>query len=54
MVTNIKELFTYKKEVTVTNRTGKTASIWVRLLGESDLNESFKVSRIASTKKRGY
>lgn len=52
MAANIKDLFTYKKEVTLENREGKKATIWVRLLGESDLNESFKLSRIASTRRR--
>lgn len=52
MAISIKDLFTYKKEVVVENREGQKASIWVRLLGEFDLNESYKLSRIASTNKR--
>lgn len=49
---SIKELFTYTKDVVVKNRDDITATLYVKLLGESDLNESYKLSRIASTNRR--
>lgn len=53
MAISIKELFTYKKEVTLRNKDDKeVAKCWVRLLGESDLNAAFRAARIESTRKR--
>lgn len=49
---NIKELFTYKKRVIVKNRDGEEAEVWVRLLGEEDLNAAYKSARVESLKKR--
>lgn len=52
MAVSIKELFTYKKDVEIKNRSGEKATIWVKLMGESDLNESYRLARVASSKKR--
>lgn len=53
MAINIKDLFTYKKEVSLKNREDEeVAKCYIRLLGEGDLNKAFKMARIESTRKR--
>lgn len=50
---SIKELFTYKKEISLLdNRGNEVAKAWVRLLGEEELNLAYKLSRVASLQKR--
>lgn len=44
----IKDLFTYKKDVVVRNRAGKEGTVWVKLLGDSDLNKAYRAARIVS------
>lgn len=47
------ELLKYKAEVTLKDKNSEDlAKVWVRLLGDEDLKEAFKFSRIASNKKR--
>lgn len=53
MAVSIKDLFTYKKEVSLLDRNEKeVAKCWVRLLGETDLNQALKSARIESMRKR--
>src|ERR1044071_7065716 len=48
------ELFKYKEKVDIVHpKSGKVkASVWVRVLGDEDLKEAFRVSRIVSSQKR--
>lgn len=53
MALSIKELFTYKKAISLVDNNGKeVAKAWVRLLGEEELNLAYKMSRVASLHKR--
>lgn len=51
---SLTDLFLYKKEVEILNpTTGKPVKkVWVRVLGDYDLNQAYKASRIASANKR--
>lgn len=49
----ISDLLNWKREVTITKQDGGTlAKIWIRLIGDFDLQEAYRQSRIASSKKR--
>ena len=51
---SLSDLFLYKKEVEILNpATSKPVKkVWVRVLGDYDLNQAYKASRIASANKR--
>jgi len=48
------DLFRYKKEIMITDPvTGKDVKkVWVRVLGDMDLNKAYKAARLASAAKR--
>lgn len=48
------DLLLYKKEVEIINPINKKPikKVWVRVLGDFDLNKAYKASRVASNKKR--
>lgn len=49
----LEDLLRYKKEVELKNRSGKTVKkVWIRILGDEDLRDAFKFSRIVSAEKR--
>ncbi len=54
MVATLDDLFKYKQEVPIVNpKTGKVSKkVWVRILGDEDLRDAFKFSRIASAEVR--
>lgn len=53
MATEITDLLRYKEKVELTSPAGKKiGEVWVRVLGDYDLQLAYRLSRIASTKKR--
>ena len=50
----LSDLFRYKKSVSINNpKTGKEETkVWIRLLGDEDIKETYRISRIASAAKR--
>ena len=54
MVSGLSDLFKYKKEIPIKNpKTGKVKTkVWIRLLGDDDIKEAYKISRVASAAKR--
>lgn len=52
-MTNIKDLLKYKTDIGLTNKHGEVIkTVWVRLIGDEDLNKAARLARIASTKMR--
>lgn len=51
---NLTDLLLYKREVVVINPINKKPikTVWIRVLGDHDLNRAYKLARIASSKKR--
>ena len=51
---SLTDLFLYKKEVEILNPLTQKPikKVWVRILGDYDLNQAYKLSRIASANKR--
>lgn len=51
---SLTDLFLYKKEVEILNPVTQkpVKKVWVRVLGDYDLNQAYKASRIASANKR--
>jgi hypothetical protein len=51
----LSQLLRWKTEYqfkTVTNEDGSPLKVWIRIIGDKDLEDAFKASRIASSKKR--
>jgi hypothetical protein len=50
---NIQDLFKYKKPVEIKDAKGEIVmTLWVRLLGDYDLSEAYRLGRVASAKTR--
>lgn len=47
------DLFRYKTKIHIKDQSGKTkATVWLRIIGDEDLNNCYKLARIASSKRR--
>lgn len=48
----ISQLLRYKKEVPLTDKGKELAKVWIRIIGDDDLNECYKLARLRSSEIR--